>query len=182
MAQWNKQSQEFLNNGTSIFEVVMIADENGNPLNSYGAAANIPIAAGLLDGYSHINKFGYRDTLASTFQAIWDGTTAYPYIGTAGPATVTSGSGSDAGAVITVSGLDENYNDVSEDLTIGTPGAVNFIRIFRAFVKTPAAGQTTNVGQISVSVDSADRAFILAGAGQTLCQFIPFLLAKLPTL
>ena len=168
MAQWNKQSQEFLNNGTSIFEVVMIADENGNPLNSYGAAANIPIAAGLLDGYSHINKFGYRDTLASTFQAIWDGTTAYPYIGTAGPATVTSGSGSDAGAVITVSGLDENYNDVSEDLTIGTPGAVNFIRIFRAFVKTPAAGQTTNVGQISVSVDSADRAFILAGAGQTL--------------
>jgi hypothetical protein len=168
MAQWNKDEQAYRAQDTTNFEVVMLADENGNPLNSYGAAANIPIAAGLLDGYSHINKFGYRTSFASTYQAIWDGTTAYPYIGTAGPATVTSGSGSDAGAVISVFGLDENYNDVSEDLTIGTPGAVNFIRIFRAFVKTPAAGETTNVGLITVTVDSVARAFILAGAGQTL--------------
>ena len=168
MAQWNKDTQDYRAQDTTNFEVVMLADQNGNPLNSYGSAANIPIAAGDLAGYSHINKFGYRDALDSDYQAIWDGATAYPYIGTAGPATVTSGSGSDAGAVISVFGLDENYNDVSEDLTIGTPGAVNFIRIFRAFVKTPAAGQTTNVGQISVSVDSADRAFILAEAGQTL--------------
>jgi hypothetical protein len=168
MAQWNKDAQDYRAQDTTNFEVVMLADQDGNPLNSYGSAANIPIAAGDLDGYSHINKFGYRDSLASTFQAIWDGTTAYPYIGTAGPATVTSDDTDDAGAVISVYGLDENYNDVSEDLTIGTPGAVDFIRVFRAFVKTPAAGETTNVGKISVTVDGAARAFILAGAGQTL--------------
>ncbi|CAR63321.1 hypothetical protein SRSM4_124 [Synechococcus phage S-RSM4] len=168
MAQWNKNEQAYRVQDTTNFEVVMLADENGNPLNSYGAAANIPIAAGLLDGYSHINKFGYRTSFASTYQAIWDGTTAYPYIGTAGPATVTSDDTDDAGAVISVFGLDENYNDVSEDLTIGTPGAVNFIRIFRAFVKTPAAGETTNVGKISVTVDGAARAFISEEAGQTL--------------
>ena len=169
MAQWNKNEQAYRVQDTTNFEVVMLADENGNPLNSYGAAANIPIAAGLLDGYSHVNKFGYRTSFASTYQAIWDGTTAYPYIGTAGGATATSGSTDDAGAVITVSGLDENYALASEDITVGgAAGAVNFIRVFRAFVKTPASGETTNVGLITVTVDSAARAFILAEAGQTL--------------
>lgn len=169
MAQWNKDAQEYRAQDTTNFEVVMLADENGNPLNSYGAAANIPIAAGLLDGYSHINKFGYRTSFASTYQAIWDGTTAYPYIGTAGVATITSDDSDDTGAFITVTGLDENYNDVTEDIEInGGTGAINFIRVFRAIVKTPAPGQTTNVGKISVTVDGVARAFIKDGAGQTL--------------
>ena len=58
MAQWNKQDQAYRVQDTTNFEVVMLADQDGNPLNSYGSAANIPIAAGDLDGYSHINKFG----------------------------------------------------------------------------------------------------------------------------
>ena len=169
MAQWNKDAQAFRAQDTTNFEVVMIADEDGNPINSFGAASNIPIAAGLISGYSHINKFGYRASFASTYQAIWDGTTAYPYIGTAGGATATSGSTDDAGAVITVSGLDENYAPASEDITVGgAAGAVNFIRVFRAFVKTPATGETTNVGLITITVDGAGRAFIKAEAGQTL--------------
>ena len=90
MAQWNKDAQSYRAQDTTNFEVVMIADEDGNPINSFGAASNIPIAAGLISGYSHINKFGYRTAFAATYQAIWDGTTAYPYIGTAGGATATS--------------------------------------------------------------------------------------------
>jgi len=70
MAQWNKNTQDYRAQDTTNFEVVMLADQNGNPLNSYGSAANIPIAAGDLAGYSHINKFGYRDALDSTYQAI----------------------------------------------------------------------------------------------------------------
>ena len=168
MAQWNKNTQDYRAQDTTNFEVVMLADQNGNPLNSYGSAANIPIAAGDLAGYSHINKFGYRDALDGDYQAIWDGTTAYPYIGTAGVAVATGG-GNDAGAVITVSGLDQDYNPASEDITVGGPaGGVTFIRVFRALVKTPAAGQTTNDGLITVTVDGSARAFILAEAGQTL--------------
>jgi hypothetical protein len=47
MAQWNKDEQAYRAQDTTNFEVVMLADENGNPLNSYGAASNIPIAAEL---------------------------------------------------------------------------------------------------------------------------------------
>lgn len=161
MAQWNKKTQEYLPNGTSLFEVVMLADQDGNPLNSYGSAANIPIAAGVLAGYSHINKFGYRDALASTYQAIWDGATAYPYIGTAGPATAT---GTDTGTVVEVQGLDQDYNLQIENITVGGPaGAINFVRVFRARVVSG-----TNAGDISIVVDTATRAIIKAEAGQTL--------------
>lgn len=161
MAQWNRRTQEYLSNGTSLFEVVMLADQDGNPLNSYGSAANIPIAAGELAGYSHINKFGYRDSLASTYQAIWDGTTAYPYIGTAGPATAT---GTDVGTVVEVQGLDQDYNLQVENITVGgDAGAINFIRVFRAIVVSG-----TNAADINIVVDTATRAIIQAEAGQTL--------------
>lgn len=161
MAQWNKDTQAYRAQDTTNFEVVMLADQNGNPLNSYGSAANIPIAAGDLLGYQHINKFGYRDTLASSYEAIWDGTTAYPYISTAGPASVAT-AGSDTGTV-EIQGLDSNYNLTTETIAIGSSGVVNFIRIFRVVQLTG-----TNVAAINVSVDGVVRAIIKAGAGQTL--------------
>lgn len=172
MAQWNKDAQAYRVQDTTNFEVVMLADQNGNPLNSYGSAANIPISAGDLAGYQHINKFGYANDIAAqggAFVTIWDGGTAYSYASTATIATVTSSSGTDAGAVIRVYGLDENYNDVYEDITIGgAAGQQLFLRVFRAYVYAPAAGQDTNVGEITISVDSAARAIIQADAGQTL--------------
>lgn len=161
MAQWNKSTQAYREQDTTNFEVVMLADQNGNPLNSYGSAANIPIAAGELAGYSHINKFGYRDSLASTYQAIWDGAVAYPYIGTAGPATVT---GTDTGTVVEVQGLDQDYNLQVENITVGgVAGAINFVRVFRARVVSG-----TNAADINISVGGTVRAIIKAEAGQTL--------------
>ena len=63
----------------SPIQVVTLADKDGNLLNSFGSAANIPISAGNVEGYSHINKFGYRDTIPNSFQTIWDGATDYTY-------------------------------------------------------------------------------------------------------
>ena len=60
MAQFSVRSQKNLYN-KDLHEVVMIADKDGNLLNTSGAASNIPLAAGALTGYSHINKFGARD-------------------------------------------------------------------------------------------------------------------------
>ena len=31
MAQWNKQAQNYRSQDSSLFEVVMVADQNGNP-------------------------------------------------------------------------------------------------------------------------------------------------------
>lgn len=135
---------------------------------------NIGIARGDWEDLSHVNKFGFSSTVGSNFQTVWDGNNIYTYPATAGTVQITSGSGSDTGAIITVAGLDENYALAQEDITVGgARGNKTFIRVFRAFVKTPASGQTTNVGDITLlhtQADSTDTtiAKILAGNGQTL--------------
>ena len=59
MAIWSIDRQSLNTNNTDQYEVVMLADKDGNIINSSGAASNIPIAEGTVTGYSHINKFGY---------------------------------------------------------------------------------------------------------------------------
>jgi len=171
MAQWNKDTQDYRAQDTTNFEVVMLADQNGNPLNSYGAAANIPIAAGLLEGYSHINKFGFRDTIANSWQTIWDKATDYAYYAAATVTAVADNAGqgtTDDGGTVEVQGLDENYAPVTETLTIGGPASVaQFSRVFRARMVTANTG-TTNDDEIRIKNGVNDVAVIIAGAGQTL--------------
>jgi hypothetical protein len=170
MAIWNKVNQSLNSNNTQQYEVVMLADKDGNILNSSGAASNIPIAAGEVGGYSHINKFGYSNDISS-LSTIWDGSTLYTYSSSAGTVTV-SGTSDDDSAVIEIQGLDANYNVVIQDVTLDGEGdgtaATNLIRVFRARVKTPAAGETTNAGLLNINIAGAVRAKILAGKGQTL--------------
>lgn len=124
------------------------------------------IAGGKAAGWSHINKFGYSDNIG-TLSTIWDGSNIYTYSSSAGAVTATSSSSDDDGAVVEIQGLDANYNLTTYDLTLGSTGA-NLIRVFRVKVKTPATGETANVGAISINIGGALRAKILAGNGQTL--------------
>ena len=166
MAIWNKLTQSLRSNNDDLFEVVLVGDKDGNIINSSGAASNIPIASGDVSGYSHINKFGYSNDF-STLSTIWDESTLYVYSTSAGAVTATSSSLDDAGAILEIQGLDANYNLVTYDLTLGSTGA-NLLRIFRARVKTPAVGEISNVGEISINIAGSLRAKILAENGQTL--------------
>ena len=135
------------------------------PVNQYIDHDGIAIASGRAVKYSHINKFGYNPALSSSYETIHDAGGIYSYISTAGTATIAGAS--DAGAVIEVQGLDADYNNAKENITVGSTGSINFIRVFRARVVSVTSG-TTNAGNITITVDSAVRATILAGNGQTL--------------
>ena len=128
-------------------------------------AEGIRIANGQTNGVSHINKFGFNPALSGSYETIHDAGGVYSYIATPGTASVAGAS--DSGAVIEVQGLDANYNQVTEDITVGATGSTVFSRVFRARVKSLSSG-TTNQGNITVTVDSAVRATILTGNGQTL--------------
>ena len=163
MAQWNKSEQSYRSQDKSLFEVVMVADQNGNPLNTYGSAANIPIADGTVPGYSHINKFGFDEAVGTTsYETIWDGSSLYSYITTPGVASITSDDVGDTGNLIDIQGLDADYNLVTETIAVGSTGSQVFSRVFRAICQTECAGE------VDVNVDGATRATMLAGAGQTL--------------
>ena len=163
MAQYLKPRSKYHANNDDIFEVVMIADEEGNIVNNFGgSAANISIASGGLSGYSHVHKFGATDEDV-TGGTVWDGNSAavhYPY-----PAdgVVSVVSTLNAGAEVYVEGLDANHAEQSEIVAIGATGALTFSRIFRAYMV-----DTDNDADVTINQGGTIGAKILAGCGQTL--------------
>ncbi len=173
MAQWRIDNQEFLDHNKTIFEVVNIADEDGNIINTFGAASNVIISEGSLAGYSGVHKYGaVFGTDSAELSTLWtyaktSGQTVYPWDTAAGVLTAVSTSGSDT-SVVTVQGLDNDYNFVEETFTLTgtTPtaaGSTTFKRVNRAFMNT-----ATNVGDIQIKNGSTVVTQIEAGFGQTL--------------
>lgn len=136
----------------------------------YITEQNLQISRGLVRGAYSVNKYGYNSAVPSNaYETIWDGSNLYTYISTAGTATVTSSNtSSDNGGTVTVYGLDANYDLVQETLTIGGgAGTQSFYRVFRATLDTANTG-TSNVGTVTVTVDSTSAAIISPARGQTL--------------
>lgn len=176
MAQYSvKRGKHFHKNNNDIFEIMMIADEDGNIINTFGAASNVIIAAGDLAGYAGVHKYGaVFGTAGSGWSTVWtaadtSASALYPWATAADTITVVSGSGSDTGD-ITIQGLDTDYNFVEETLTLtGTSpvaGSTIFHRVNRAFMH-----DDTNVGKISVKNGTTVVTEIAAGYGQTLQCF-----------
>ena len=177
MAMWNKNDQAYMQDNKTLFEAFLLADKNGNIINSFGVASNIPIAAGLVDGYSAVHKFGLIDgTNGTSWSTIWtqgevNGDQLVPWkdIADAGVVTVTSSLAGDT-TDVTLEGLDADYNFQSETLTLaGTAdvvGTKTWHRINRMFMVTE-----TNVGSITATVDGDIVSSIKAGRGQTLQAF-----------
>jgi len=129
----------------------------------------VGVSKGVFEDLSGIQKFGYNSSVGATEETLWAAGGTYTYISTAGTATVTTSSSSDNNGTVEIQGLDANYNLQTVTATIaGSATTETFIRVFRVRMLTPGAGQTTNVGNITVTVDSTTAAYIPAGEGQTL--------------
>jgi hypothetical protein len=110
-------------------------------------------------GQGYIEKFGANLSVGSDLETIWEVGGIYEYLTTASAVSAVSDENSDTttgtGArTIELQGLDANYNTVTETISTGGTGGGNvssqeFLRIFRAIVKT--AGSTrTNDGNITI--------------------------------
>lgn len=130
------------------------------------------IARGLVKGTTFNHKFGAVPAMSTnTTGSVWDvNDTIYPWSAwaTAGTITVERASTEDANKLITIVGLDANYEPLTETITLTNPtgnaSASSFIRVFRAFV----SDGVTNVGLISIKRSTTTVAAITAGKGQTL--------------
>lgn len=130
------------------------------------------VAEGNITDYSFIHKFGAVPALSTgATGSVWDvNDTAYPWsaFDTAGVINVDRANAADANKIVTVIGLDADYNAVEESIILTTAndniGVVMFKRVFRAFV----TDGETNVGNIDIQRNSTTVARITAGKGQTL--------------
>jgi len=133
----------------------------------------LQIARGQIPGHSPLHKFGAVPAMSvNNTGTVWDvDDTVYPWASwaTAGTLTVDRASASDAAKTITIIGLDANYNEISENVTLtnatGNPTTKSFIRVYRAYMYN---GSATNVGNIDIKKSTVTVARITANKGQTL--------------
>lgn len=126
----------------------------------------LQIARGLVAGHSLVNIFGYQSAVGTTSICVWENAATYVYPGSAVTMSLVSASASDTAVTLLITGLDSNYNLLTESITLNgtTPvtTANNYLRINN--VRTTAGNAA---GVITVSNAGTTYAKILAGAGQT---------------
>lgn len=132
------------------------------------------VSAGFITGHTFNHKFGAVPSMGNNQTGtIWDiDDTEYPWDALAVPdvINVERNDSSDNGLVVTVQGLDENFDYQSEDITISganTLGTKLFKRVNRAFIN----GAAKNEGNIDIEAGGAGGttvARITQELGQTL--------------
>jgi hypothetical protein len=144
-----------------------------NYLDNSEIAERIFLANGQVINTSFNHKFGAVPAMSQNQTGtVWDvNDTLYPWsaFDTAGVLTIPAVNASDNGYTVTVQGLDNNYNPISEDFIISSGGTVTgtktFKRVYRAFMSN---GGSTNIGNINVQRGGTTVLRITAGKGQTL--------------
>ena len=134
---------------------------------------NLNVSRGKTRGASQIHKFGATPSQSiNTTASIWDkGDTLYPWSAFDTPGVLVGAQvgADDNGKVVTIEGLDENFELISEEFILSSAGTVTgtktFKRVYRGYV---SSGAGTNVGQLNFSRGGTQVLRILAGAGQTL--------------
>jgi len=125
-------------------------------------------ATGTVVGDKHIYKFGFNQDINNIEETVWEQGGLYIYPTTAVAMTVTSLSGAtDNGVQVVVEGLDANYDELSETVTLAGAGTAvttgTFIRVNRGYIH----GSQAPAGNITISNGGTNYAYV-NGDYQTL--------------
>lgn len=140
--------------------------------NSFLDSYEFQIAREKIPNARHLYKFGYNSAITNSYETIWDGSNVYTYPSSASVLALTSTSDSDAGKTVRVIGLDQDWVEREETVTLdaSTPSstAVNtnttFIRVYRMYNNN----SSSYVGNIQAKIGSTVHAQINDGDNQTL--------------
>jgi len=133
-------------------------------------AEKVDISKKRVVNVDYIHKFGRNPNVGGAPETIWMYGGVYSYLTSPSTVYVTSSSGNDAAGgtgarTITVQGLNGDYNNVQETLTVGgSVGTVEFLRVFRAFV-VESGSVGTNVGDVRVTTGAGGSGTVLADIG-----------------
>ena len=146
-------------------------------------AFELQVARGMITGHKSLFKYGNNPDVNGTLETVWSHSTLYVYPTTAIHMKVSSTSANDAAAgsgarTIVVSGLDADYNEINEIVTLNgqTPVLTTglFIRVFRSYVLTAGSSNTAEGtiyigdGVVTAGVPATVYAEISLGENQTL--------------
>jgi len=125
----------------------------------------LDVARGHYNNLKPINIFGFNRDVGTVFETLWNDTGSYVYPSSASVLSVVSTSASDTMDVL-ISGLDSDYVEISETVTLTGTSAVSttqaFFRINSAVILS-----SNNVGNITIKIGAALHGYIEAGQGAT---------------
>jgi hypothetical protein len=129
----------------------------------------LQVSRGQVYKHTPLIKYGYSPLIVNVNETIWDAGGIYSYPSSALSMTVTSASGAtDAGVQVTVIGLDANWEEVTQEVTLNGSGtatlSTSLIRVYRAYV----SGSSSPAGDITIANGGTTYAQITAGENQTL--------------
>jgi len=131
----------------------------------------LQVSRGQILEHETVFKFGFNPDVNGTEETIWDVGGIYAYPGSAVAMTVTTDAGTpanDNGVKVIVFGLDENYNEVNQEVTLAGAGTATttqtFLRVFRAYV----SGSQAPTGNLNITNGGTTYARITVGENQTL--------------
>jgi hypothetical protein len=117
---------------------------------------DLQVARGQIPGHNPLFKFGNNPTVGNSAETIWSQGGLYSYLSAATVLKVSSSSANDTSAgtgarTVQLSGLDADYNEINETVTLNGQTAVNttneFLRINRMIVRSAGTGGA-NAGTI----------------------------------
>jgi len=129
----------------------------------------LQVSRGQIPGHYRLHKFGFNSLINENEETIWDAGGLYVYPSSAVKMTATSTDGAnDEDVQVTIQGLDADYNQISETVTLDGSGTQEtnafFLRVFRAFI----AGSQEPSGTINITNTGTTYARITLGENQTL--------------
>lgn len=133
----------------------------------------LDVAKGNIYNTTAVNVFGFNRSIGTSFETVWNDGGNYVYPASALTMSVVSTSAADTMDVL-ISGLDINYNPISEAVTLtGTTAVTTSAGFFRINSAVILAG--SNVGDISITNGGTKYAFIeaLLGAAQSAIYTVP---------
>lgn len=170
MAQYNKPRAKYSDRNNDVFEVVMLADKDGNLGNLNGIAANLNLASGVLTGYTFEHVNGAVPAMAqNSTGTLWDvNSTIYPWatMNLGGTLNITCANGA-IGHNIIIDGLDNNYDHQQEIVALTATTVTTTKSWKRIHSAIYSNGITANAADITITRNGTTVAKILAGRGKT---------------
>lgn len=131
---------------------------------------DLQVARGQIDAHSTVNIYGFQASVTTTNIPVWDNASAYTYPVSATTMNVVStvNTGNDKTGKVLIQGLDANYNQISETVSLnGTTDVVTTKSYLRILSMSVASGNPTGIITLKDLTNTTTYAKILSGFGRT---------------
>lgn len=147
---------------------------------------DLQVARGQIQGHSSIFISGFNATVGTTYETVWSESSVYAYPASATVIKISSDSVNDTAAgtgarTATIFGLDGNYNQISETVSLNGQTAVNttnsYLRVFHLMVNTAGSGGQAagtiyaGTGAVTTGKPATVYGVYTADGGATACIY-----------